>query len=564
MKPVFNRIISLNCFIAVILSFSTTCFALSSDIVETDSALQDLENAYIYFTESIEAEGKEVLLSYDSFVEDFNCSDSSSIEQFIQSEIEKEHQQGEGIIAEQKTELSRVEEHKEIETVPERVYDYCSREELEDGYQYLIDKYPYLEGNLTSFAYSFLMSNSTTLDSFIANVEQMQNGSIKYASSRKDRWYQNTGTNLPRKANYSDNRLLENVKKGDLIYENGGLYAITTGHISTVEGIFYSPTYKQFYIRVIEALKPRVCRSILDDNRVSELNSVVLRVCSTNNTTITDINRNNAVKYCQTKVDCDYKLEFGHQYEKTSEDWYCSELAWASYKYQDIDIEVMEYDHADFPGVVAPMDLLNSAFTSVVSINTNRASFNDISNSFWAFQSISYVAKNGLMVGVSNHNFAPNIAIDRKGFVTVLYRLAATPTIYGSHPFTDVPSSYYIPVAWAKKKSITNGTSTTTFSPNSPVTREQFVTMLYRFADMNSLSLSTGNVSLSSYTDAGNISSYATTPMKWAISKGLIQGTSSNTLSPKATCSRAQAATIITRFMPLITKKLSYTYPGNV
>ena len=92
-----------------------------------------------------------------------------------------------------------------------------------------------------------------------------------------DKWFYNTGTSLPQKPKYNRYNLLNLVKPGDIIYEENGSDGIFH-HIAIVEGIFYDETLGEHYIRLIEAILPGVCRSVLDDERLEYKDSHILRV----------------------------------------------------------------------------------------------------------------------------------------------------------------------------------------------------------------------------------------------------------------------------------------------
>ena len=175
--------------------------------------------------------------------------------------------------------------------------------------------------------------------------------------------------------------------------------------------------------------------------------------------------------------------------------------------------------------------------------------FTDVPADHWANDSVAYVYENGLMSGVDEATFNPNGTTTRAMIVTVLYRLAGEPAEGSSGKFTDVDSSaWYGPaVAWAAANDVVNGVTATTFAPNSPITREQMATILYRYADSQHYDMSPW-ASLSVYADVGQISSYAEDAMRWACGGGLLTGTSATTLSPKGTATRAQVAVILARF----------------
>ena len=154
------------------------------------------------------------------------------------------------------------------------------------------------------------------------------------------------------------------------------------------------------------------------------------------------------------------------------------------------------------------------------------------------------------MQGTSETTFSPYAPMTRAMVATVLYRMAGEPAVSGDVTFSDVPADtwYTQAVAWAQEKGVIQGTSPTTFSPDSQVTREQLATFFYRFADFENPDPIEITGDLTGFTDADQVASYATDAMKWAIGEGLISGTTETTLSPKATATRAQVATILMRY----------------
>ncbi|MCI8849839.1 MAG: S-layer homology domain-containing protein, partial [Oscillibacter sp.] len=101
--------------------------------------------------------------------------------------------------------------------------------------------------------------------------------------------------------------------------------------------------------------------------------------------------------------------------------------------------------------------------------------------------------------------------------------------------------------AWASANGIVNGYSDGTFRPNNPITREQMAAFLYRYAGYKGRDIS-ARADLNGYLDAAQIAGYAVEPIQWANAQGLINGTSSTTLSPTGNATRAQVAVILTRF----------------
>ncbi|MCI6126048.1 MAG: YiiX/YebB-like N1pC/P60 family cysteine hydrolase [Clostridiaceae bacterium] len=180
------------------------------------------------------------------------------------------------------------------------------------------------------------------------------------SSSGGSTYYYNTGFSCPSQATYSKYNLLDVVKKGDVIYEANGGGGIT-GHIAIVDGI-YTKSDGSEYIRLIEAIsndQGGVTRSILDDTRVDEKSVTILRVSGATSDII-----NEAVKFCRGEVGSSYSLDLAKDTSSNETDWYCSELVWAAYKNQGIDIEVGGL-HGE-PGIT-PHDIVGSSKTYTVS-----------------------------------------------------------------------------------------------------------------------------------------------------------------------------------------------------
>lgn len=188
-----------------------------------------------------------------------------------------------------------------------------------------------------------------------------------------------------------------------------------------------------------------------------------------------------------------------------------------------------------------------------VSTKTDSAQFKDVTRSnvgTWAADAVDFAYHFGLVSGVSKTEFAPNSPMTRAQLVTVLYRAAGSPSVTVSTNFEDldVGSYYYSAVVWANVNGIVNGTSDTTFSPDSRLTRQQLAAILYRYARAFGGDTSyIGN--LSHFTDRRQVDTYAVTPMTWAVSHEIISGTSDTTLSPLSTATRAQVVVILHRYL---------------
>ena len=174
--------------------------------------------------------------------------------------------------------------------------------------------------------------------------------------------------------------------------------------------------------------------------------------------------------------------------------------------------------------------------------------FTDVDENDWFYDEVVYVYANGLMDGVGDNRFAPNTTTNRAMLATILYRLAGEPDVSGDLPFTDVAAGqwYTDAVLWAAQNDIVNGVGENTFAPGNDLTREQLVTMLYRYAEAEGYDVSAA-ADLSGYPDAGQVQTYAQKAMSWAVAEGIVEGMDGN-LNPAGNATRAQIATILMRF----------------
>ena len=172
--------------------------------------------------------------------------------------------------------------------------------------------------------------------------------------------------------------------------------------------------------------------------------------------------------------------------------------------------------------------------------------FADLPVESWYREGVSYALDRGLMNGVGSREFDPDGNVTRAMFVTILYRAENAPSVEGkSNPFTDVQNGkwYTEAVIWASDCGIVKGTSETTYSPDAPITREQIATILFRYSKS-----SPSDKSLSSFPDAGTVSSYAQNGMCWAVAEGIINGKDGK-LAPKENATRCQIAAILMRYL---------------
>ena len=156
--------------------------------------------------------------------------------------------------------------------------------------------------------------------------------------------------------------------------------------------------------------------------------------------------------------------------------------------------------------------------------------FYDVAASAWYYDAVKYVYDKGLMDGVDTHEFAPNATLTRAMVWTILARAEGVDTTGGA-------SWYAKAQEWVVAKGVSDGEN-----PNAAITRQELVTMLYRLAGSPSV---TGSLTAP---DASSVSSWAKDAMLWAMNLGLVEGDENGAVTPTATATRAQAAALIMRY----------------
>ncbi len=265
---------------------------------------------------------------------------------------------------------------------------------------------------------------------------------------------------------------------------------------------------------------------------------------------------------CGDSYVADYTLPIDHEFVEVVIEPTCTEAGYTIYMcecgYEVIDDVVDPIAHSYTVNVIAPTcdtfgftehictvcgDYYVSDYTAPYCPS---AQFTDVALDAWYHEAVDFVLVAGLMNGMSETEFAPENNMTRAQLVTVLYRLAGSPSVEGlEHPFADVAAEtwYTDAVIWAYNAEVVNGVSDTAFAPNANITREQLVAVLYRFygePEANTLVLA-------DYADANTISDYAVNAMAWAVENGIVNGLTENTLAPRGTATRAQIATILMR-----------------
>lgn len=176
--------------------------------------------------------------------------------------------------------------------------------------------------------------------------------------------------------------------------------------------------------------------------------------------------------------------------------------------------------------------------------------FTDVTQDHWFHAAVAFVYEKGYFSGTSQTTFDPNTSMNRAMVATVLHRVAGSERVDARGTFTDVPADqwYSQGVVWANAKGIVNGMGNGRYEPDAAVTREQLVTMLYRFEKDYRRVAVPASGSLDSFPDGAQVSSWAQDAMRWAVGAGLIQGRNTGYMDPMGTATRAEVATILQRF----------------
>ena len=180
--------------------------------------------------------------------------------------------------------------------------------------------------------------------------------------------------------------------------------------------------------------------------------------------------------------------------------------------------------------------------------------YHDLSVTAWYHDGIHFCLEEGLMNGISNDQFAPNGTTTRAMIVTILWRLEGKPIVNYLMQFKDVAADmwYTEAIRWAASEKIVEGYGDT-FGPNDPITREQMAAIMWRYAKHKGYDVSVGeNTNILSYDDAFDVAEWAIPAMQWACGAGLINGIENGktvNLAPNGNTTRAQAATILQRFI---------------
>lgn len=195
---------------------------------------------------------------------------------------------------------------------------------------------------------------------------------------------------------------------------------------------------------------------------------------------------------------------------------------------------------------------LKKVCDDVENQGTDAPVFEDVKEGDWYYEAVCFVSGNGIMTGIRDTVFQPFGNLTRAQAAVILYRMDGKPDVEYQDLYPDVEDEtwYTDAVMWASENKIVNGyTDTGLFAPAKDISREEFVVMLYRYAQYKDYPVSE-EADLNSFRDGNEVSSFAQEAMKWAVGAGIIKGRDTGTfIEPQGSANRAECAVIIHRYL---------------
>lgn len=175
----------------------------------------------------------------------------------------------------------------------------------------------------------------------------------------------------------------------------------------------------------------------------------------------------------------------------------------------------------------------------------------DVDENAWYHKYVDYVIENGLMYGIADDRFGPDVTTSRAMIVTILYRLEGQPAVTGANPFDDVKDGqwYTNAVIWANQNGIVEGYGDGKFGTDDNITREQFAAILYRYVQTKGGGFTGAWYFPLDFADAADVSDWADEAMHWCVMNGIFEGDENGKLRPQGKATRAEAAAILMRFI---------------
>lgn len=177
-------------------------------------------------------------------------------------------------------------------------------------------------------------------------------------------------------------------------------------------------------------------------------------------------------------------------------------------------------------------------------------SFRDVTSAHWAFDSVERAAELGLVTGYSDGTFRPDTPVTRAQFVLMLWRMCGKPAAAKAASFADASADWYQDaLSWAVENGYVNGLSDTRFGPDAPITRQQAMAILFRLnGGQSGTELTLTGIYEQTFADSTTIAAWAKDATWWAVYHELVSGVGGSRIAPEANASRAQIAAILLRY----------------
>lgn len=190
----------------------------------------------------------------------------------------------------------------------------------------------------------------------------------------------------------------------------------------------------------------------------------------------------------------------------------------------------------------------------VLEIGMTRDAFQDVPDDAWYASYVYDIVDKGIMAGISSTEFQPDGQMTRAQAAQILYTMAGSPAVNTATRFNDVfPGQWhYNPITWCTSSGVMAGYSSGDFLPDAAITRQQMVSVLYKYTTKILKDPASERDGLEFFADRDSISSYARTSMQWAVARGIISGTRENgqlTIQPQGVVSRAQMAIMLSSML---------------
>ena len=220
---------------------------------------------------------------------------------------------------------------------------------------------------------------------------------------------------------------------------------------------------------------------------------------------------------------------------------------------------VVEYTDEDGAAALNAISLVENGTVAYVYLGQgtyrvveNHGAFDDIAG-HWAEENILFTADREIFRGMEDGLFHTETTMTRAMAITVLHRMLGEPASSAEVPFTDVPEGawYLDALRWAYETGVVGGVTPDRFAPDQPMTREQLVTVLYRFLRQFGFGAAE-SAELDGFVDSAAVGEFAVDAFRWAVATDVVGGVGGGRLAPQSDATRAQIAAVCERMIRYI------------